>query len=177
MEIFAAALLIGAAVAGAVAWGVSRITAALARRQGGGDRSLQLLTAFAPALTAVEHDPRALLAWQPLAAAARQLFPEEFASLDRAAGAMFPFSPEQMQAAHARWTTEWLEWERSHDAEYKLKAALIEEEIGGAPASTAARARLDAIETEKLERYQKRYAEYTRVSKALQNLIKGSAAR
>ena len=36
----------------------------------------------------------------------------------------------------------------------------------------AARARLDAIEQEKLELYQRRYAEYVRVAKALQALVK-----
>jgi hypothetical protein len=35
-----------------------------------------------------------------------------------------------------------------------------------------ARARLDAVEREKLELYQRRYEEYVRVSKALQSLSK-----
>jgi hypothetical protein len=34
------------------------------------------------------------------------------------------------------------------------------------------RARLDAVEQEKLEIYQRRYAEYVRVAKALQALVK-----
>ena len=114
--------------------------------------------------------PRALLEWQPLARAARELFPEEFAALDRAAGAAFPFSAEAIQAAHARWTAEWLGWERSHDAEYKVKAAAVERELAASGGSPIVRARLEAVEREKLERYQRRYEEYVRTAKALQAL-------
>jgi hypothetical protein len=42
------------------------------------------------------------------------------------------------------------------------------QESGGAP---AARARLEAIEREKLELYQRRYQDYVQVAKALQGLI------
>jgi hypothetical protein len=61
-------------------------------------------------------------------------------------------------------------WEASHDTEYKLKAATAEEELRASPGSPVLRARLDSVEREKLERYQRRYEEYTRVSKALKNL-------
>jgi hypothetical protein len=134
-------------------------------------RQLQLLSLFAPGICSAADDPRALLAWQPLAVTARRLFADEFAGLDRAAGSTFPFSRAQLDAAHARWSAEWLMWEQAHDAEYKLKASAAEEELRSAGGSTVARARLDNIEREKLERYQRRYEQYTRVSKALKNLV------
>jgi hypothetical protein len=167
-----AAVLV-AGIGGAALWGASRIAAAIdrLRAEASATRSLQLLGVFAPGISAVEHDPRALLVWQPLALVARRLFPEEFAALDRAAGASFPFTEDQLQAAHARWTTDWLAWERTHDGEYKLKAAMLDEEIGDARASPAARARLDAVEREKLEKYQRRYEEYSRVSRAIKALM------
>jgi len=123
---------------------------------------------FAPALEAAAGDPRAILVWQPLARMARQMFPEELALIDQAAGSTFPFSHDQLQSAHAQWTADWLAWERTHDAEYKLKAALVEQEIAVAGASAVLRARLDAVEGEKLDLYQRRYQEYVRVAKALQ---------
>jgi hypothetical protein len=129
-----------------------------------------LLRLFAPGVAAVAEDPRALLTWQPLASTARAMFPEDFAELDRAAGVTFPFSRDQIDAAHARWSAAWLAWERTHDAEYKLRAAAAEEELRASPGSAVLRARLDSVEREKLETYQRRYEEYTRVSKALKNL-------
>lgn len=135
------------------------------------DRVLQLLAIFAPAVAASARDPKALVAWHPLAAMARRLFPEAFAALDRAAGGAFPFSKDQAQNAHAQWTTDWLAWERSHDTEYKLKAAVIQREIAASGGSADARARLETIEAEKIESYQRRYEEYIRTARALQALI------
>jgi hypothetical protein len=126
---------------------------------------------FAPAVSAAAADPRAILVWQPLAGTARQLFPEEFAQIDAAAGGRFPFSKERLEAAHAHWTADWLAWERTHDSEYKLKAAVAEQELVAAGPSPVLRARLDAVEREKLELYQRRYEEYVRVAKALQALL------
>ena len=134
-------------------------------------RRLQLLRLFAPGVAAAADDPRALLTWQPVASTARNLFPDDFAEIDRAAGSTFPFSREQIEAAHARWSTDWLAWERTHDAEYKLKAAAAEEELRQSPGSGVLRARVESVEREKLERYQRRYEEYTRVSKALKKLM------
>ena len=134
-------------------------------------RRLELLRLFAPGAAAAANDPRALLTWQPVAPTARALFPDDFAELDRAAGARFPFSRDQIEAAHARWSTDWLAWGRTHDAEYKLKAAAAEEELRASPGSNLLRARVDRVEQEKLEGYQRRYEEYTRVSKALKNLM------
>lgn len=127
---------------------------------------------FAPGIAASAADPRAMLTWVPLAQTARQLYPDAFAVLDQAAGARFPFTGEQVQAAHARWSSEWLAWERAHDGEYKLKAAVAEAELIAAGNTPIAKARLDAVDREKLDLYQRRYEEYVRVSKALQALMK-----
>jgi hypothetical protein len=166
-------LLAGAVlVAAALWWAAQQVAGELraAREDASRARTLALLELFAPALRDAENDPRTLLAWQPCAKVARQLFPNECAALDRAAGAPFPFTPDQLQAAHARWTTDWLAWERAHDASYKLKAAAVEQELAAAGGSSALRSRLEAIEQEKLDLYQRRYAEYVRVAKALQTL-------
>ena len=165
-----AAGIVGAALI-AAAWIVaSRRPIQAAGSQDASARQLEILAAFAPGIAAAAEDPRALLVWQPLASTARNLFPDDFAAIDRAAGGTFPFSSAFIQSAHARWSTDWLAWERTHDAEYKLKAATVEEELRTSGATPAQRARLESIEREKLERYQRRYEEYTRVSKGLKQL-------
>ena len=158
----------------AVVWGARAIAQEIVatREAGVRGRALQLLGVLAPAIGAADADPRALLAWQPVVKTARQLFPGEFVELDRAAGATFPFSADRIEAAHARWTADWLGWERTHDAEYRLKAATEERDLEASGGSPLARARLEAVEREKLERYQRRYEEYVRVAKALQALLK-----
>ena len=159
-------------VAASIAWAAYAMSRELraAREEASRGRALTILQAFAPGIAAARADPRALLVWQPLARAVRQLFPAECAALDKAAGAQFPFTAEHIQAAHAQWTADWLAWERAHDAEYKGKAAAAEQDVtasGGAPAT---RAKLEAIEREKLDLYQRRYQEYVQVAKALQAL-------
>jgi hypothetical protein len=134
------------------------------------DRELALVALFAPAIAAVHTDPRALLTWQPLAKTLRSRFAAEFAALDAASGSTFPFSKDVIAAAHARWTTEWLAWEKSHDATYKLKALAAQQELQGHSNSELARAQIDAVEREKLEQYQRRYEDYVRVGKALHGL-------
>lgn len=128
-----------------------------------------LLAMFAPAAAAVHDDHRQLLVWQPLAQTSRRMFPEAFKELDAAAGGAFPFTREQFTAAHARCTSDWLAWERAHDAEYAVKAAQVQDEIDRAQgqASALLRTRLAAIEQQKLERYQQRYEEYIKTAKAL----------
>ena len=160
-------------VAGAILWSAWVIAHEFAstRAAAARDRALGLLGVLAPAMGAADADPRALLAWQPVVKTARQLFPAEFEALDRAAGAPFPFTPARIEAAHARWTSDWLAWERTHDAEYRLKAAVEEREVEASGGSPLARARLEAVEREKLERYQRRYEEYVRVAKALQAML------
>jgi hypothetical protein len=158
-------------VALAVVWGLLRIAKAIRSSHAdiSRDRALGLLALFAPAVAAAERDPRTIVIWQTLARSARALFSEEFAMLDRASGATFPFSDDRLEDAHARWTADWLAWERTHDADYKLKAAVFEQELA-AGSTPLARARLEAVEREKLDMYQRRYEEYIRVSKALQAL-------
>jgi hypothetical protein len=167
------ALVSGLVIAGAIAWGLAGIAAELkAARSAAARRDvLDVLNTFAPASSAAAADPRAVLVWEPLARMARQVFPDEFTALDRASGVPFPFGSDRIQAAHAQWTAEWLAWERSHDAAYKLKASETEEELMRAGESALLRARLESIEREKLELYQRRYEEYVRVAKALQALI------
>jgi hypothetical protein len=124
-------------------------------------RAIALMALFAPALDAAQRDPRALLVWEPLARRARAIAADDMHAIEQAFGGPFPFSAEMVQAAHAQWTADWLAWEQTHDAEYKLKASAAEHD----------RAKLDAVEREKLDRYQRRYEEYVRVSKGLQALI------
>jgi len=164
-------LIASVIVAAAIVWGGFSIAReiALARESAPRGRALQLLELFTRGIAAADADPRALLVWQPIAQAARRLFPDECTALDRAAQSAFPFSRDQIQTAHAKWTADWLAWERSHDAEYKLKAAAVEQGLA-TDASAVARARVDAVEREKLERYQRRYEDYIRVAKALQAL-------
>jgi hypothetical protein len=164
-------LIAACALAAALVWGARLVAGEIAGLASGArqTRQLTLLQMFAPAIAASQGDARALLVWEPLARAARTLFPEDLAALDRATGATFPFSADRIQAAHAQWTADWLAWERSHDAEYKQRAAEAERASAAAPSSDL-RSRIDAIEREKLERYQRRYEEYVRVAKALKLL-------
>jgi len=158
-------------VAGAVLWAGQQMARAQPRP---GDRrqSAELLSLFAPAIAAAATDPRAVLAWQPVAVAARALYPKDFAEIDTAFGSTFPFSAESIERAHARWTADWLAWERRHDADFKLKTAMVEHELGNEASTSFGRARLDAIEREKLDLYQQHYEEYTRIAKGLQALIR-----
>jgi hypothetical protein len=169
---FFAALL----VAAAISWGAFQIVRELqvSREERVRDRALAIVKLLAPAASAAQDDPRTLLVWQPLARMVRQLYPVECASLDRAAGGAYPFGRDSMTAAHARWTADWLSWERTHDAEYKLKVAVAEAELA-ATGEAVLRARLEALELEKLALYQRRYEEYVRVAKALQFLATASA--
>lgn len=166
-----AALVLALAAVAMTVWATSRILAGmrLARVEAERSRTLQIVALLAPAVSAAAEDPRQVLVWQPLASTARALCPSEFAALDRASGGRFPFADEAIQAAHAKWTADWLAWEHAHDTTFKLKAA----EADAAPDANAAsgRARRDAIEREKLAGYQRRYEEYARVSKGLQALI------
>jgi hypothetical protein len=166
-------LLSALIVAGAIYWATLQITSHLKTSLEDAERSrtFALLHMFAPAFDLAGRDPRALISWHPLAQTARKMFPSEFAALDRASGGTFPFPRERIDAAHAQWTADWLAWERTHDAEYKLKAAEAEEALSASGGSAILRARLEAVEREKLDTYQRRYQEYVSVAKALQSLI------
>ena len=155
----------------AVVWATTQVIAALklTREHAARSRAVQILTLIAPGVSASAQDPRQLLVWQPLADAARALCPQEFIELDRASGGRFPFSDDVIQAAHARWSADWLAWELAHDTTYKLKSAEAESAAG---THALVRSKLDAIEREKLATYQHRYEEYARISKGLQGLVK-----
>lgn len=167
MTLILAALLVSAAIV----WAAAAIRAELRARRAHSAGAAHLLQTFAPGIAAAQADPRALLVWQPLAQTARKIFPEDFAALDRASGGAFPFTKAMIEAAHSKWTAEWLAWERSHDGEFKMKTAAVEHELAASGGSPHIRARLDAVEREKLESYQRRYEDYIRVAKALQALI------
>ena len=174
MSLVIAALIVAAAI-GAAAFVIATEVRA-ARADATRTRALTILQLFAPGIEAARADPRALLVWHPLGRAVRHLFPIELAALDKAAGGSFPFTRDQVQAAHSQWTTDWLAWERAHDADYKDRAAVAEHELAASNGSPAARARVDAIEREKLDLYQRRYQDYVQVARALQALIDNAAA-
>ena len=140
---------------------------------GGSDvmrRCQQLLATFAPAVAAVQQDPRQMLVWYPLAQDEPEgCFPMRSEQIDRGRWRSISVHQGAVEAAHARWTSEWLAWERAHDAEYRVKAAEVQDEIDRTPgqASPLLRTRLAAIEQQKLERYQQRYEEYIKTAKAL----------
>ena len=131
-----------------------------------------LVELFAPATARGRHEPRELVAWSETAATVRRLFPDVCAELDRGMKGRFPFSDELIETAHARWTTEWLSWERQHDIEYKNRAAGLEATLEGAApdAQRVVRGRLASLEDEKLQTYQQRYESYVRVGKALADM-------
>ena len=164
-----------AGVACGVIWSLRQLTRVVGevRAEMARSRLVQLLALFAPETASAAADPQALLVWQPLATLARRLFPDDFAALDRAGGRPFPFGTSDIERAHARWTADWLAWELAHDNAYKLKAAEAAAAIASEPPSPLHRARLEAIEREKLELYQTRYGQYIKVAKALQALAEG----
>lgn len=90
------ALLSAAIVAASVVFAAARLARELAasREQAARSRALDVMSLFAPGIAAASSDPRALLAWQPLASAARTIAPDAFVTLDAAAGSTFPFSKE-----------------------------------------------------------------------------------
>ena len=151
--------------------GVAAIIADSRRRQRQ-SALLEMLALFGPSVARVQVEPRELVPWSQVATSARALFPEAFRELDEASGGHFPFSPDLIESVHARWTTQWLAWERDHDLEYKRRGAELEVELEGeSPArSSVLRARLAEVEQEKLLRYQERYEEYVRVGKAIGGL-------
>lgn len=128
-----------------------------------------LLTSLAPA--AARAEPRDLLAWRGAAETARRVFPDAVRIIERQSGEAFPFPRKVVDDAHARWTADWLAWERRHDVEFKQRASALEAGLpaggGDTPAGAAGRARLAALEDEKLQAYQQRYEEYVRIGKGL----------
>ena len=166
-----------AAVAAAIWFGAALLARRLLSRQRD-DQIQGLLATFGPAVERARTDPRVLLAWYPVASAARRAFPVAFWALDGEAEPRFPFSAADLEAAHARWSTDWLDWERRQDAEHRARREAVEAELERATGETAPplRARLEALEREKLEQYQRRYEEYVRVSRALKELSEAEPA-
>ena len=83
MEIFLAAIIVAVAIVvsgGRIVTGLKAAAGEERRRA----RQLSIAALFAPALSQVQDDPKALLAWQPLAKTLRVQFPQEFAALDTA---------------------------------------------------------------------------------------------
>ena len=166
------ALTIAVTVLAAICGGVGLLVVTLLRARRRDAQIFDLLATFGPVAERARSDPRVLLAWYPTAEAARRTFPDAFAAIERNGTNRFPFGAAQLEAAHARWTTDWLEWERNHDAEYRQKSEAIEAEFDRSTgvASQAARTRLETLERQKLARYQRRYEEYGQTSRALANL-------
>ena len=133
---------------------------------------VSLIELLGPVAARGRHDPPELVAWSETARTARRLFPDACTELDQAMDGRFPFSDELIEAAHARWTTEWLSWERQHDTEYKKRAARLEATLEGAASDRQRLVRVDlaSLEDEKLLTYQQRYEHYVRVGKALANM-------
>ena len=148
---------------------IGRLLLVELRRRRQDQAALELLAALGPAVVAARSDPEALVAWAALARTARGAFPEACARLDAAAGGRFPFSSELVEAAHARWTADWLAWERQHDIKYKERTAAAEQALDAAVDGEAAacQLRLAAVNQEKLQTYQERYEHYVRVGKAI----------
>ena len=166
------ALTIAVICLAAVCGGVGLLVVTLLRARRRDAQIFDLLATFGPVAERARSDPRVLLAWYPTAEAARRTFPDAFAAIEQNGTNRFPFGAAQLEAAHARWTTDWLEWELNHDAEYRQKTEAVEAELDRSTgvASQAARTRLETLEREKLERYQRRYEEYVQTSRALASL-------
>ena len=132
-----------------------------------------LLTASAAAIARAE--PRELLAWQSTAKTVRRLFPDVVAELEAKGGESFPIPKKVAEDAHAKWTAEWLAWERHHDVEFRKRTSVLEAELkaGGHEHSPDGHARIAALEDEKLQSYQRRYEEYVQVGKGLTDLLDG----
>ena len=117
-------------------------------------------------------DPQELIAWSGAIGMARAMYPEIVENLDAASGGQFPFTSELIEKAHSKWTTEWLSWERKHDTEFKERTREVLAHSGsfGDSMSQGDRAKLDSIEDDKLQSYQRKYEEYIRIGNALSAL-------
>ena len=160
-----------ATVAGLLAIGLVALLREI-RRQRRAQSLTALLALFGPAVASAQSEPRQLVEWGSVVATARALFPDLFRDLDAASGGRFPFPTDLVNRAHARWTSQWLAWEREHDLEYKRRAGQVEAELARAVPDDVPklRSQLAGIEQEKLQRYQDRYEEYVRVGQALAEL-------
>ena len=164
-------------IAAAFVFGVFAVVATLrARRRD--EQLFNVCATFGPPLERAQADPRVLLAWYPASCAMRRQFGDAFAALSADPSKPFPWGPADVEAAHARWTATWLEWERHQDAEYRVRTAGIELQLDQADASAIPELKtsLQRLEQEKLERYQRRYEEYVKVSRALAKLTDSASS-
>lgn len=134
-----------------------------------------LIAGVGPAVA--RADGRELLGWRHVAGTLRDLLPEAVREIERRTGAPFPFPPEVVEDAHARWTADWLAWERAHDIRFRQRTSALEAELreSGELGTAAGQARLAALDDEKLQDYQRRYEEYVRVGRELAALAGGGA--
>ena len=134
-----------------------------------------LLASVGPAVA--RADGPELLGWRRVAAMLRGLLPEAVRAIEHRTGEPFPFPREVVEDAHARWTADWLAWERAHDIRFRQRTSALETELRerGESGTASGQARLAALDDEKLQDYQRRYEEYVRVGKELATLA-GSGA-
>ena len=145
------------------------------RRQHGERLIALLLASVGPAVA--RADGRELLGWRRVAAALRGLLPEAVREIERRSGESFPFPRKVVEDAHARWTAEWLAWERAHDIRFRQRTSALEAELreSGESGTASGQARLAALDDEKLQAYQRRYEEHVRVGRELEALAGGGA--
>ncbi len=134
-----------------------------------------LLTGSAAAVARAE--PRELLAWQSTADVARRLFPDVIADIESKGGESFPIPRKVIEDAHAKWTAEWLAWERHHDADFRKRTSVLQAELEatGHEHTPDGHARVAVLEDEKLQSYQRRYEEYVQIGKGLMGLLDGNS--
>ena len=143
------------------------------RRQHQEHLAALLLASVGPATA--RADGRELLGWQHVAMALREVVPDAVRTIEQGTGQPFPFPREVVEDAHARWTADWLAWERGHDIRFRQRTSALEAELrdSGEADTASGQARLAALDDEKLQDYQRRYEEYVRVGKALAALADG----
>ena len=134
-----------------------------------------LLASLGPAVA--RADGRELLGWRRVAGTLRELLPEAVRTIEQRTGQPFPFPRELVEDVHARWTADWLAWERAHDIRFRQRTSALEAELRecGEADTAAGRARLATLDDEKLQDYQRRYEEYVRVGKELAALADGGS--
>ena len=133
-----------------------------------------LLTGAAAAVGRAE--PRELLAWHATADVVKRIFPEVIADIESKGGESFPIPRKVLEDTHAKWTAEWLAWERQHDADFRKRTSVLQAELEatGHEHTPDGHARMAALEDEKLQSYQQRYEEYVLVGKGLTGLLDGN---
>ena len=126
-----------------------------------------LLAGVGPAVA--RADGRELLGWRRVAGTMRALLPDAVGAIEQRTGEPFPFPRAVVDDAHARWTADWLAWEREHDIRFRQRTSALEAELrtSGEADTAAGKARLASLDDEKLQDYQRRYEEYVRVGQAL----------